>query len=71
MGRAEAEQRPGILADLQFGQDKDIAPDRPECVQGARAAQQLIADAANVDHGALGGGFGELSGEARDHRVNG
>ena len=67
-GRAEAEQGPGVFAHLQLGQDQHFAADRAERVERAGAGEQLIADAGDVDHRAVGGDFGERSGEARDHR---
>ena len=66
-GRAEAEQGPAVLAHLQFGQDHDIAADRAERIQRPAARLHLIADALDIDHRVVGGGFGEHSGQAGDH----
>src|SRR5206468_876600 len=65
--RAEAEQRPGVLADLKLGEDCDVAAERPK--GGKRPAAELneIAHAGDVDDRIIAGGFGEDSGETRDH----
>jgi hypothetical protein len=65
--RTEAEQRPGILSDLQFGEYQDIAADGPERVERSRACLDDIPHAANIDHRAVAGGFGEFSGQSGDH----
>ena len=67
-GRAEAEQGPAVLAHLKLGQEHDLAADGAERVERAAAGQDEIADAGDVDHRMVGGGFGEGSGEAGDHR---
>ena len=68
--RPEAEQGPRVLTHLQFGQDQHLTADRPDRVERAAAAMDLVADAANVDHHTVAGGFGEHSGEAGNHPVN-
>ena len=68
-GRAKAEQGPAVLAHLQFGQDHDVRADRSQRVERAGRCEDLVADAADVDHGAVGAGFGKRSGEAGDHAL--
>ena len=65
--RAEAEQSPAVLADLQFGEDEDIAADRAQRIEGPGAGEDLVANPADIDHRAVGAGFGKRSGEAGDH----
>src|SRR5207237_6386087 len=67
--RAEAEQGPGVLAHLQLGEDQHLAADWADRIERAAAAVNLITDAADVDHRAVGREFGEDSGKARDHPV--
>ena len=66
--RGEAEQGPGVLAHLQLGEESDIAADWPDSRECLAAELDEIADARDVDHRAVGGGFGKRSGEARDHQ---
>ena len=65
--RAKAEQRPGVLAHLELGEDEHFAADRADRVERFAAEMDEVTDAGDVDHRAVGGGFREDSGEARDH----
>ena len=63
----ESEQGPGVLADLQFGEDQHLAADRANRAQCLGAQMDEIADSGDVDHRAVGGGFSKDAGEARNH----
>ncbi len=66
--RAEAEQGHAVLAHLHFGEQHDVAADRADRIEGAGAGEDEIADPGDIEHRAVGSGFGENSGEAGDHR---
>src|SRR5436190_17518934 len=66
-GRAEAEQRPRVLAHLKLGQDQDFTADRPQGIERAPAALDEIADSADVDHRALSTRLCKSSGKSCDH----
>jgi hypothetical protein len=53
---------------LELSQHEHLAADRAKRRQGFAAQVNKIADAGDVDHCAVRAGFGENSGEARDHQ---
>ena len=53
------EQGHAVLAHLEFGEQHDLAADRADRVERAAAGEHGIADARDIEHGAVGGSFGE------------